>query len=153
MSVLRARGPQCENEADLEVDGLDLISSLEQDDPRLIRIIQNWFLEPIPDPGVPYKFSVDPPVIEGQIGVPGIVDTLLNKKQNGFYIGEGSGHWERLAMWCTRLLQDLGTRVRCPFQNVFSWEPFLAYYVQSTHLRKKTKKKGPDSASSASSAA
>ena len=107
MSVLRARGPQCENEADLEVDGLDLISSLEQDDPRLIRIIQNWFLERVPDPGVPYKFSVDPPVIEGQIGVPGIVDTLLNKKQNGFYIGEGSGHWERLAMWCTRLLQDL----------------------------------------------
>lgn len=72
----------------LNGDGLDLISSMEQDDPRLIHIIQNWFLEPIPHLSLPYKFTVNPPVTKGQIGVPGVIDEMLNKKRNGFFIGK-----------------------------------------------------------------
>ena len=66
----------------------DFISGLEQDDPRLIKIIQNWFLEPLPDPVTPYKFNVPNPETKGQIGVPPIIDQLLGAKQNGFFIGE-----------------------------------------------------------------
>jgi len=65
-----------------------LISGLQEDDPRLIKIIQNWFLEPPPDPETPYKFAVPQPETNGQIGVPPIVDKLLGEKKNGFFIGE-----------------------------------------------------------------
>jgi hypothetical protein len=66
----------------------DLIGELQQDDPRLIRLIQNWFLEPKPESSVPYKFSVAVPEIKGQIGIPPIVDQLLGGKTNGFFIGK-----------------------------------------------------------------
>ena len=69
-------------------DSSDLINKLQQDDPRLIQLIQNWFLEPKPDSSVPYKFNVANPETKGQIGVPPIVDKLLGEKKNGFFIGK-----------------------------------------------------------------
>ena len=66
----------------------DIISELQQDDPRLIKLIQNWFLEPKPKSTVPYKFQVQNPETKGQIGIPPIVDKLLGKKNNGFFIGK-----------------------------------------------------------------
>ena len=72
---------------EVEEDG-DLIQGLKEDDPRLIRIIQNWFLEPAPHPDVPYKFVSPNPEVKGQIGVPPVVDGLLKQKRNGFFIGK-----------------------------------------------------------------
>ena len=65
----------------------DIISELKQDDPRLIKLIQKWFLEPKPDAAVPYNFNVPTPDTYGQIGIPRIVDKLLGEKKNGFFIG------------------------------------------------------------------
>jgi hypothetical protein len=74
----------------------DLISMLNQDDPRLIKVIQNWFLEPLPNPETPYKFSVPNPETKGQIGVPPLIDQLLGGKQNGFFIGEDFTPFSRI---------------------------------------------------------
>ena len=71
----------------LKEDG-DLIKGLKEDDPRLIGIIKNWFLEPVPHPDVPYKFESTDPEVKGQIGVPPVVDGLLKQKCNGFFIGK-----------------------------------------------------------------
>ena len=42
----------------------DLITSLEASDPRLIKFIQNWFIE-YPDRNTPYVFSTPDPPLEG----------------------------------------------------------------------------------------
>ena len=58
---------------------LDLISQLTQDDPRLIQILKNWFLESPPDRSVPYNFEQKNPNLYGQIGQPNIIDRILNQ--------------------------------------------------------------------------
>ena len=67
----------------------DLITSLEASDPRLIKFIQNWFIE-YPDPGAPYFFSNDEPDLEGQVKQATIVDELLGHKTDGFFIECGA---------------------------------------------------------------
>ena len=49
----------------------------EQDDERLSKIIKSTYLDS-PSPH-PYTFRANPPPIEGQIGVPRIVDKILGK--------------------------------------------------------------------------
>ena len=58
---------------------LDFISQLSEDDPKLIQIIQNWFLESPPPPSVPYVFEKKSPNLNGQTGQPQIIDNLLNQ--------------------------------------------------------------------------
>jgi hypothetical protein len=45
---------------------------------------------------IPYKFTNPNPPLNGQIGVPSIVDEILKKKQNGFFIECGAYDGESL---------------------------------------------------------
>jgi hypothetical protein len=49
-----------------------------------------------PGADIPYKFSNPNPSLNGQIGVPPIVDEILKKKQNGFFIESGAFDGEDL---------------------------------------------------------
>ncbi len=57
---------------------LDFISQLSEDDPKLIKIIQHWFLESPSPPSVPYVFENKNPNLNGQIGQPQVIDNILN---------------------------------------------------------------------------
>ena len=58
-------------------------------------IINKVYLDPPSEK--PYFFSVNPPVLNGQTGVPKIIDKLLGGKQNGFYIESGALDGEYLS--------------------------------------------------------
>ena len=58
-------------------------------------IINKVYLDPPSEK--PYLFSVNPPVLNGQTGVPKIIDKLLRGKQNGFYIESGALDGEYLS--------------------------------------------------------
>ena len=58
-------------------------------------IINKVYLDPPSEK--PYGFSVNPPVLNGQTGVPEIIDKLLRGKQNGFYIESGALDGEYLS--------------------------------------------------------
>ena len=58
-------------------------------------IINKVYLDPPSEK--PYFFSVNPPVLNGQTGVPKIIDKLLRGKQNGFYIESGALDGEYLS--------------------------------------------------------
>ena len=58
-------------------------------------IINKVYLDPPSEK--PYLFSVNPPVLNGQTGVPKIIDKLLGGKQNGFYIESGALDGEYLS--------------------------------------------------------
>ncbi len=45
---------------------------------------------------IPYKFTNPNPPLNGQIGVPPIVDEILKKKRNGFFIESGAFDGESL---------------------------------------------------------
>ena len=49
----------------------------EADDSRLAKVIQNVYLDP--PSSKPYAFRSNPPNLDGQIGVPSIVDRILGK--------------------------------------------------------------------------
>ena len=49
----------------------------EADDSRLAKVIQNVYLDP--PSSKPYAFRSNPPNLDGQIGVPSIVDEILGK--------------------------------------------------------------------------
>ena len=67
----------------------------DRDEETIANIINKVYLDP---PSThPYRFRVDPPVINGQIGVPKIVDSLLGGKQGGFYIESGGYNGEDLS--------------------------------------------------------
>jgi hypothetical protein len=44
-----------------------------------------------------YNFTINPPEMRGQIGVPGIVDKLLHGKKNGFFIESGAYNGEDIS--------------------------------------------------------
>ena len=56
---------------------LDFIQGLAQDDPLLIQIIRNWFLEEPPGNKVGYNFQNKNPNLNGQVGQPPIIDNIL----------------------------------------------------------------------------
>ena len=58
-------------------------------------IINKVYLDPPSEK--PYGFDVNPPVLNGQTGVPKIIDKLLGGKQNGFYIESGALDGEYLS--------------------------------------------------------
>ena len=58
-------------------------------------IINKVYLDPPSEK--PYSFDVNPPILNGQTGVPKIIDTLLGGKQNGFYIESGALDGEYLS--------------------------------------------------------
>ena len=56
----------------------------DKDDEMMAKVIRKVYLDP---PSVnPYGFRVNPPALNGQIGVPKIIDELLGGKQNVFFI-------------------------------------------------------------------
>ncbi len=65
---------------------LDFISELSEDDPKLIKIIKNWFLESPPPPNVPYVFEQKSPNLNGQTGQPQVIDNLLNQVTFANYV-------------------------------------------------------------------
>ena len=66
-----------------------------KDDEMMSKVIRKVYLDP---PSVnPYSFRVNPPALNGQIGVPKIIDELLGGKQNGFYIESGGYDGEALS--------------------------------------------------------
>lgn len=67
----------------------------EQDDEKLSKIINQVYLDPPSQH--PYTFRANPPPIEGQIGVPRIVDKILGGKRNGFFIESGAYDGEALS--------------------------------------------------------
>ena len=58
-------------------------------------IINKVYLDPPSEK--PYGFSVNPPALNGQTGVPKMIDKLLEGKQNGFYIESGALDGEYLS--------------------------------------------------------
>ena len=67
----------------------------DKDDAMMAKVIRKVYLDP---PSVkPYGFRVNPPALNGQIGVPKIIDELLGGKQNGFYIESGGYDGEDLS--------------------------------------------------------
>ena len=67
----------------------DVITTLNWDDPKLIQLIQNWFIE-FPDSRSSYFFTNDEPDLEGQFKQATIVDELLGHKTDGFFIECGA---------------------------------------------------------------
>ena len=67
----------------------------KEDEDRMAKIIQSIYLDP-PSQKM-YKFNVNPPVLGGQIGVPKLVDELLDGKKNGFFIESGGYDGEDLS--------------------------------------------------------
>jgi hypothetical protein len=45
---------------------------------------------------IPYKFTIPNPPLNGQIGVPPIVDEILKQKRKGFFIETGAFDGESL---------------------------------------------------------
>merc|ERR1712223_906245 len=69
------------------------IFEYNEDDPCLVDEIRYWQhgkLHPMGN----HTFSRNPPELEGQIGVPPFVDTILGNKTNGFYIECGAADGE-----------------------------------------------------------
>ena len=62
-----------------ESSDLDLISQMSEDDPRLVKIIKNWFIESPPDATAPYAFDQKEPNLNGQVGQANIIDGILNQ--------------------------------------------------------------------------
>lgn len=67
----------------------------EPDDEKLAHIISKVYLDR--PTGHPYSFQQNPPKVDGQIGVPPIVDKLLGQKRNGFFIESGAYTGEYLS--------------------------------------------------------
>ena len=64
----------------------------EADDSRLAKVIQNVYLDP--PSSKPYAFRSNPPNLDGQIGVPSIVDRILGKLllKNFYYFSNRTKH-------------------------------------------------------------
>ena len=60
-------------------------------------IIRSVYLTEVPSSHLGYNFEKQPPKLAGQIGTPIIVDAILGKKQNGFYIEAGAHDGESLS--------------------------------------------------------
>jgi len=69
------------------------IQEYNQDDPCLITQIRNWQHGKLYPMGN-YSFYDNPPKLDGQIGVPPYVDSILGNKTGGFYIECGAANGE-----------------------------------------------------------
>ena len=67
----------------------------ERDDKFMGKIIKQSYLDRPSEEG--YSFTKKPPKLDGQIGVPKIIDDLLGNKNNGFYIESGGHDGEELS--------------------------------------------------------
>ena len=79
----------------------------ERDDKLMGKIIKNSYLDrPSKEE---YSFRKKPPDLDGQIGVPKIIDDLLGNKNNGFYIESGGYNGEE---WSNSLFFELKRNYR-----------------------------------------